>query len=473
MTHSGDKKQQDALQEFQQTQTRTLPCLPDEVHAFSRRQILTTGAAVVGYASVARLLGMPAVAMGQAPEQTTFPVLRKLVWINMSGGWDILESVDPKKTSTANLDVGYDFNLTHPLAGAPADVRLGRFFPGVASLGDDVLLLRGLAMGTTSHDAGSVYMDTGILSNTGRVNAASIPSIVASESDATIPIIQLGGGMEPMLDRGLLKPVSLVRAQNLDLYRSMYPTEKAAVDRKLAMLDYLKKSVARAKAKVGTNDRLGAVEAAESKIRGQIASGIGSKLQLTDADRAPFAAAAANMRGGPADAFALALKLLNNDLVTCVNMGLGGFDTHANQDRQLSTLLPPFDVALTAFVKELRKSKKLESTLIVLYSDFGRTAKINGSAGRDHWPVGGAMILGGNIDGARAVGGTTGDLLAQDFDPATGNAVREGNGQQLTPKHLGAAVVRLCLGDDYLRYRTYLSKEDGDVDSDALVRLRS
>lgn len=473
MTRTESKKERDLQHERIHTQTRSLPCLPEEVHTFSRRQILTTGAAVVGYASVAKLLGAPGAALAQTAQQTSFPVQRKLVWINMGGGWDILESVDPKRSSTANLDVGYDYNLTHALSGAASDLRLGRYFPGVASLGRDVLLLRGIAMGTTSHDAGSVYMDTGILSNTGRVNAASIPSIIASESDATIPIIQLGGGMEPMLDRGLLKPVSLVRAQNLDLYRSMYPTEKAAIERKMAMLDYLKKSVARAKSKVGPNDRLGAVEAAETKIRDQIASGIGSKLQLTDADKAPFATAAANMRGGVADAFALALKLLNNDLVTCVNMGMGGFDTHANQDRQLASILPPFDAALTAFVKELRKSRKLESTLIVLYSDFGRTAKINGSAGRDHWPVGGAMMIGGNIDGGRAVGGTTGDLLAQDFDPATGNAVREGNGQQLTPKHLGAAAVRLCLGDDYLRYRTYLSKEEGDVDSDALVRLRT
>jgi hypothetical protein len=429
-------------------------------------------AAALGLGGAAAGALFPGQARGQAQAPSEFPLARKLVWINMGGGWDILESVDPKASSTKDLDVGYDYALTHVLAGS-GGTHVGRYFPGLATQGDDVLLLRGLAMGTTSHDAGAVYMDTGILSNAGRVNAASIPSIVASESDATIPIIQLAGGMEPQLDRGLLKPVSLVRAQNLDLYRSMYPTEKAEVARKMAMLDYMRKSVARAKAKMGANDRLGAVEAAESKIRGQIASGIGAKLQLTAADRAAFASAAVQgMGGGVADAFALALKLIKNDLVSCVNMGMGGFDTHANQERQLSAILPPFDAALTTFIKELRKAGKLDTTLIVLYSDFGRTPKINGGNGRDHWPVGGAMMIGGGIDGGRAVGGTTADLLAMDFNPDNGAAVREGGGQQLTPKHLGAAVLRLCMADEYLGYRTYFSSEEG-VDSDSLVRLKA
>ena len=91
----------------------------------------------------------------------------------------------------------------------------------MAQIGDDLLLVKGISMGTTSHNAGSVYMDTGILSNAGTVNSASIPSIVASEGTSTIPIIQLNGGTDPKIDRGLLNPVSAVRAQDLELYRSM------------------------------------------------------------------------------------------------------------------------------------------------------------------------------------------------------------------------------------------------------------
>jgi hypothetical protein len=443
----------------------TILGLPHETETFSRRTLLSAGTSLVAYASASQLL-LSRAAFGQGQNQNEFTVQRKLVWINMSGGWDILETVDPKVNSTAKLDVAYSYNEAHRLSGSRADVRVGRHLPGLASLGSDLLLIRGLVMGTTSHDAGATYMDTGVLSNTGRVNAASIPAIVASESDATIPIIQLQGGMDPRTDRGLLNPVSLVRAQNLELYRSMYPTEKDLVERRMLMLDYLKKSVARVKSKAGANDRLSALEVAEEKIRGQIASGLGSKLMLTDADKAAFGTGE-NARG--ADAFALALKLIKNDLVSCVNLGVGGFDTHSNQDRALEGILPAFDKNITTFVQELKKAGKLDTTLIVLYSDFGRTAKINGSNGRDHWPVGGAAFIGGGIEGGRAAGGTDANLLAQYCDMTTGAPLASGGeSQQLSPAHVGGAVLSLCLGDSYTYRNSYLK-----TDADCLTRLKS
>ena len=429
--------------------------LPFELPELSRRQMLRTGCSVVAFASAMKLLA-PLCANAQAQ----YGVQRKLVWINLSGGWDILETVDPKQSANSKLDLLFPWADAHKLAGSSEDIRVGRHLPGLASLGADTLLIRGLAMGTTSHDAGSVYMDTGILSNSGRVNAASIPSIVASESSATIPIIQLSGGTEPQIDRGLLNPVSLVRAQNLELYRSMYPTEKAQVERRILMLDYLKKSIARVKASQGSNDRLSSLENAEDKIRDQINSGIADKLQLDSSDKALFNNPnTEGQRGsGAGEAFALALKLIKNDLVSCVNMGIGGFDTHSNQDRQLASILPSFDAYLKVFVNELRKADKLSSTLIVLYSDFGRTPKVNGGSGRDHWPVGGAAFIGGGIAGGRAVGGTGTDLLALNTDLATGNPLAPGKGgDQLNPAHLGGAVLKLCIGEAYLPFRSYLS----------------
>src|SRR5690606_32935038 len=119
------------------------------------------------------------------------------------------------------------------------------------------------------------------------VNAASIPAIVASESDATIPIIQLNNGNDPLADRGLLNPVSVVRAQNLELYRQMYPQTQSETQLKLRMLEYLQDSVARTQARVGSNDRLTAVNTARSKIKGQIETDVGSKLQTSAEDIAP------------------------------------------------------------------------------------------------------------------------------------------------------------------------------------------
>ena len=234
-------------------------CHPSDVHELSRRALITTGVSLTGYLSTASL--MPPL-FGQSEQ---FSALKRLVWINMRGGWDILEITDPKTGSTAGIDMTYDYGLATQLAGSNGE-RIGRWLPNLGALGNDMVVVRGIAMGTTSHNAGSIYMDTGVLSNAGTVNAASIPAIVASESDATIPIIQLNGGSDPMIDRGLLSPVSVVRAQNLELYRSLYPETQVEIDRKNLILDHVKKSIGRVQDKSGANDRLTAVTNAESKI---------------------------------------------------------------------------------------------------------------------------------------------------------------------------------------------------------------
>ena len=431
----------------------------------SRREFLGGFRNLVAYASIPQWLRSK-VALAQESESETYTPQRKLIWINMRGGWDILEVLDPKVSSTAGIDMSFAWGQAHRLRGASDDVRLGRWMPLTAGIGQDLLLIRGLAMGTTSHMAGNVYMETGILSNSGRVNAASIPAIVASESGATIPVIQLNGGSEAMTDRGLLKPVSVVRASNLELYQQMYPQDEEEKSRKIALLDYLKTSIEEFQGQVGTHDRLSELAAAEDKIRVQFENDVGQRLETNTEDLLPFTTGAPQgLNRGLAQSFALATKLIKNDVITCVNLGIGGFDTHSNQSASLVRTLGNVDYLLSTMVAELRAAGTLDETLIVVYSDFGRTPKINNSNGRDHWPVGGAMLIGGGIDGGRAVGATDDALRALSVDLATGQTNTEGT--QLSPIHLGGSVLELTLGSDYLRYRPYLESVP------AITRLRS
>lgn len=428
-------------------------CHPQQLPELNRRELIKTGVSLSGYALASGLLKSET-AMGQTRTQT-YPPQRRLIWINMSGGWDVLEITDPKPTSTSGIDMMYDWGLAQTLQGTSGIDRVGRWLTRLAAHGPDVLVVRGLGMGTTSHMAGSVYMDTGILSNSGMVNSASIPAIVASESEATIPIIQLNGGSEPKIDRGLLSPVSTVRAQNLELYRSMYPQNSEELEQKLMILDHLRNSVTRVQGKSGTYDRLSAVSTAEQKIRIQFQDDVGAKLALTDADRAPFVPnAPRTMNNGQRDAFALSLKLLKNNLVTCLNLGIGGFDTHANQERQMQVTVDNFDYLLSVLITELKLANQLDNTLIVVYSDFGRTPKINNSNGRDHWPVGGALMIGGGIAGGRFVGVTDSNLRSVKINSNTGEA--DASGLDFNPTHLGGSVLQLTLGSEYLQYRTYL-----------------
>jgi uncharacterized protein (DUF1501 family) len=69
--------------------------------------------------------------------------------------------------------------------------------------------------------------------------------------------------------------------------------------------------------------------------------------------------------------------------------------------------LPRLDRALASLLQDLSDRGLLESTLVVTLSDFGRTPKINPSAGRDHWSTASvALLAGGGLRTGMTVGQT-------------------------------------------------------------------
>jgi hypothetical protein len=86
----------------------------------------------------------------------------------------------------------------------------------------------------------------------------------------------------------------------------------------------------------------------------------------------------------------------------------GGWDTHQNNFTSLRTrLLPRLDMALASLLQDLSDRGLLDSTLVVTLSDFGRTPKINPSAGRDHWSTASvALLSGGGLRTGMTVGQT-------------------------------------------------------------------
>ena len=103
----------------------------------------------------------------------------------------------------------------------------------------------------------------------------------------------------------------------------------------------------------------------------------------------------------------LARRLIESG-VRFVTVTDGGWDTHQNNFVSLKTrLLPRLDSALAGLLQDLSDRGMLDSTLVVTMSDFGRTPKINPSAGRDHWSTASvAMLAGGGIRAGITVGQT-------------------------------------------------------------------
>ncbi|HEY1051919.1 MAG TPA: DUF1501 domain-containing protein [Prosthecobacter sp.] len=89
-----------------------------------------------------------------------------------------------------------------------------------------------------------------------------------------------------------------------------------------------------------------------------------------------------------------------------VEIELGGWDTHSNNFTQVEGLARRVDSALAALLADLEARGLLESTLVVLTTEFGRSPKINGS-GRDHHPIAfSSFIAGGGVKGGQAYGKT-------------------------------------------------------------------
>jgi hypothetical protein len=114
-----------------------------------------------------------------------------------------------------------------------------------------------------------------------------------------------------------------------------------------------------------------------------------------------------------------------------VRNGPNNWDTHDNNFGRLKDdLLPPCDLAFSALIEDLDQRGLLDSTLVVMLGEFGRTPKLNGQGGRDHWPDCYSVILaGGGIQGGRyygcsdkigsypdTLGVTPGDLAATIYD---------------------------------------------------------
>jgi hypothetical protein len=96
-----------------------------------------------------------------------------------------------------------------------------------------------------------------------------------------------------------------------------------------------------------------------------------------------------------------------------VNMGRGStWDQHGDLFLSLRKLLPPLDQSLSALIDDLDERGLLESTLVVVASEFGRTPKISRlsvykAPGRDHWGATQSVLLaGGGVVGGRVIGAT-------------------------------------------------------------------
>ncbi|OUS23229.1 hypothetical protein A9Q98_15885 [Thalassotalea sp. 42_200_T64] len=96
-------------------------------------------------------------------------------------------------------------------------------------------------------------------------------------------------------------------------------------------------------------------------------------------------------------------RLLASDNGTdCAMLEVGGWDTHNNQDLRLTRQLGDLDKGIAALKDEL--GDYWQNTLVMVATEFGRTAKENGTGGTDHGTGSAMFIAGGGIKGGQVLG---------------------------------------------------------------------
>jgi uncharacterized protein (DUF1501 family) len=142
---------------------------------------------------------------------------------------------------------------------------------------------------------------------------------------------------------------------------------------------------------------------------------------------------------------------------------MGGWDTHVNEvgqqpsEGQLANLLREFGQALAAFHDDL--GDKIEDVVLVTMSEFGRTARENGTRGTDHGHANVMLAVGGPVKGGKVYGewpGLVTEQLYEGRDLALTTDFRDVLGE-LVERHLGNRDLAMVFpGYDAPRFRNLL-----------------
>ena len=374
----------------------------------SRRQFLSVGGlSVLGLTLPGFLrLRQLAAASGTTEQKHVHCIL---LW--MQGGPSHVDTFDPKPDAPAEIR-GEFGTIPTTLPG----VRMVEHLPLLAQQTDKFSIIRGHDPQNGSHGTADHLMMSGHKFN------PSLPfpcygSVVAKERgyrDGMFPFVQLGRYIDRRFNGGIAgflgdqyNPFEVLDDPNARTFKVRDLSlandgEHVRLERRYAMLTELdrhQKQVEETAAVVKARDIF------YEKAHGLITSPAAKKA--FDLTQEPDKVRDGYGRNSFGQSCLLARRLIEAG-VHFVTVTDGGWDTHQNNFKSLKDrLLPRLDQGYAALLQDLHDRGLLESTLVVWFGDFGRTPKINPSAGRDHWASAGVACLGGGgVKTGEVVGAT-------------------------------------------------------------------
>lgn len=359
----------------------------------SRRQFLETG--------FGGLVGMIVASRWDARLLAQDALLRKkaksciLLW--MAGGPSQLDTFDPKP----GKETGGPFK---DVATAVTGIHISEHLPKLAAQAKHLAILRSMTTKEGNHDRATYLMHTGYSPQV-TVRHPSLGAIVASEigeSEFELPtFVSING---PSADAGFLGPRynPFVIQNPQKPPENLYPPgglNASLLDRRMKLLEAVEKDFA--------DSRNAPQSEAHREVYAKSARMMKSPLaKAFDVSREKDALRQQYGMNNFGQGCLLARRLVETGS-RFVEVTLGGWDTHKDNFESVKRLSGMLDPAFATLIDDLHQRGMLDETLVVWMGDFGRTPKINGDAGRDHFPrAWSAVLAGGGVKGGRVIGST-------------------------------------------------------------------
>ncbi len=382
----------------------------------SRRNVLTVGAIGGLGLTLADFFQLRSARAEQKHYDFLDAKAQSVIHIFLPGGMAHQESWDPKPYAP----IEYRGDM------APVKTKTGEMFgetlPKLASIADKIAVIRSMTHGEAAHERGTHNMFTGYRPSPALI-FPSMGSVVSHEygpRNNLPPYVCIPNMPTEFAGNGYLSssfaPFSLgsdpaqggFKVQDLALPGGV---DDARFTRRRTALDAVNGYFA----KKDKSDTVSAMNTFYERAYSLISSQQAREAFNIDAEPA-------NIRDEYGRNVAGQRLLMARRLVAAgvrfVTLTYGGWDMHNGITGGFRGQMPALDQALSTLVNDLERNGLLATTMIMVSSEFGRTPKINNTAGRDHWPkVFSVMLAGGGIKGGLIYGTSNATASEPDADP--------------------------------------------------------
>lgn len=446
----------------------------------NRRQLL--GALGLGGMAAALWDFLPAMATNPSNDASD-PVF--LLVCTFEGGWDQLLALDPRDNTAYQDESGSIFPAYHLCAQTDATLSALlssnpsglvkpegsniTFGPAIGRLAEnnlyqDLCVLRGINMGTLTHEVGRRYFLTGKFPRGLSANGSALASWVCNSVGELSLVPNLVLGTETFAE-GLSDFASgLVVQTSTDLQTVLTPLGAALPTAQVDAIDqYLLGYPDRCRDLLlnhsgQTSQFLSARTRAETMVSQNLGAYFNFGTTPTPEQEELYAAfrisstanTASQQLAGAAGQAMIAAQALTHGVSQAVSIKLAdGIDTH--DDDYLTDHCPALRTGFDALADLIGWLKKQtytpsgksywEHTLLLVSSDFARTPALNSRSGRDHHLASSCLVGGRGIKGNQVIGATdNSDMLFQGIDLQTG-AVVGANGWVMRPQDIHASLL--------------------------------